>query len=86
MKTGYLPVRKSALDIPEMKAYIAAHPEAQAGYEQLPNCLAEPPTKEWNTARSDIGNELAKIYLQKISPEDGIKELGQKIRSYLPGY
>jgi len=86
MQTGYLPVRKSALDVPEMKAYIAAHPEAQAGYEQLPNCLAEPPTKEWNTARTDIGNELAKIYLQKILPEDGIKELGQKIRSYIPGY
>lgn len=86
IQTGYLPVRKSALEVPEMKEFISAHPEAKAGFEQLQYCIIQPPTKEWNTARTDIGTELQKIFLQKISPEDGIKELGEKIRSYIKGY
>jgi multiple sugar transport system substrate-binding protein len=85
IQTGYLPVRKSALNLPEMKTFIAAHPEAVAGFTQLSHCLVEPPTQQWNTARTDISNEMQKIFLQKISPEDGMKELGQKVRSYIGG-
>jgi len=85
IKTGYLPVRQSALNVPEMKDFVAAHPEATAGFTQLPHCLVEPPTQQWNTARTDISNEMQKIFLQKISPTDGMKELGQKVRSYYGG-
>lgn len=84
-ETGYLPVRKSALNVPILKSFINDHPELKAGYDQLPNCLAEPPTNQWNRARTDIANELSKIFLQKISPEDGMKELGQMVRSYIGG-
>ncbi len=85
IQTGYLPVRKSALDLPEMKTKLAEHPELQAGFDQLPNCLVQPPTREWNTARRDISSEMQKIFLQKISPEDGMNELGKKVRSYIGG-
>ena len=83
MDTGYLPVRKSALDLPEFKEFLAANPARKAGFDQLPNCLVQPPTKEWNQARTDISAELQKIYLQKISPADGLKELATKMRSYI---
>lgn len=86
MKTGYLPVRQSALELPEMKQYISDHPEVKAGFDQLSNCIVQPPTKEMNTARSDISSILSKVYLLKTTPEDGIKELGQKVRSYIKGY
>ena len=83
MDTGYLPVRKSTLDLPIFKQFLEANPARQAGFDQLPNCLVEPPTKEWNQARTDISAELQKIYLQKISPADGLKELATKMRSYI---
>ena len=83
MDTGYLPVRKSTLDLPVFKQFLEANPARQAGFDQLPNCLVEPPTKEWNQARTDISAELQKIYLQKISPTDGLKELATKMRSYI---
>ena len=83
MDTGYLPVRKSTLDLPVFKQFLEANPARQAGFDQLPNCLVEPPTKEWNQARTDISAELQKIYLQKISPADGLKELATKMRSYI---
>lgn len=81
--TGYLPVRQSALNLPVFKQFLSDHPERKAGFDSLNFALVQPPTKEWNQARSDIGAELQKIYLQKISPADGIKELGQKLRSYI---
>lgn len=81
--TGYLPVKQSALNLPVLKEFLAAHPERKAGFDSLKFAIVQPPTKEWNMARSDIGAELSKIYLQKISPADGIKELGQKLRSYI---
>ncbi|MGC9100892.1 MAG: ABC transporter substrate-binding protein, partial [Caldisericum sp.] len=81
--TGYLPVRKSALDLPVFKQFLASNPERKAGFDSLNFAIIQPPTKEWNQARSDIGAELQKIYLQKISPADGIKELGAKLRSYI---
>ena len=83
MDTGYLPVRKSTLDLPVFKQFLETNPARQAGFDQLPNCLVEPPTKEWNQARTDISAELQKIYLQKISPADGLKELATKMRSYI---
>jgi len=81
--TGYLPVRKSALDLPVFKQFLSEHPERKAGFDSLNYAIIEPPTKEWNQARTDISAELQKIYLQKISPADGLKELGAKLRSYI---
>ncbi len=83
MGTGYLPVRKSALDLPEMKEYLTNHPEIKAGYDQLANCVVQPPISAWNQSRGDVSAELQKIYLGKISPEDGLKELAVKIRANL---
>ena len=79
--TGYLPVRKSSLELPFMKKYISEHPELKAGYDQLPTCIVVPPIAVWNQSIRDITAELQKIYLGKASPEDGIKELAVKIRA-----
>lgn len=81
--SGYLPVRKSALQLPILKNFLAEHPDLRAGYDQLPNCLVEPPISAWNPSRRDIRSELQKIYLGKISPEDGLKELATKLRANL---
>ncbi len=81
--SGYLPVRKSALQLPILKNFLAEHPDLKAGYVQLPNCLVEPPISAWNPSRRDIAAELEKIYLGKISPEDGLKELAAKLRANL---
>jgi multiple sugar transport system substrate-binding protein len=66
-----------------LKDFIQNHPERRAGFDELPNALIEPVSREWTQAYVDIGAELQKIFLQKISPEDGYKELGQKLRSYI---
>ncbi len=81
--SGYLPVRKSALQLPILKNFLAEHPDLKAGYDQLPNCLVEPPISAWNPSRRDIAAELQKIYLGKISPADGLKELAAKLRANL---
>ncbi len=64
-----------------MKQYILDHPELKAGYDQLHNCIVVPPIADWNPSIRDITAELQKIYLGKISPENGIKELAAKIRA-----
>ncbi len=79
--SGYLPVRKSALKLPILQNFLREHPDLRAGYDQLANCLTEPPTAAWNTARRDIAAELQKVYLGKTTPENGLKELAAKIRA-----
>ncbi|MCD6107048.1 MAG: extracellular solute-binding protein [Caldisericaceae bacterium] len=81
MGTGYLPVRKSALELPEMKEFLANHPEVHAGYDQLANCVMQPPISAWNNSRRDVNATLEKIYLGKISPEGGLKELTVKLKA-----
>jgi len=81
--SGYLPVRKSALEVTELKEFLANHPDTRAGYDQLANCVVQPPISAWNQSRNDVTAELQKIYLGKISPEDGLKELAVKLRANL---
>ncbi len=79
--SGYLPVRKSALETPILKNFLSEHADLRAGYDQLANCVVEPPISAWNPSRRDVSAELQKIYLGKISPKDGLKELAAKIRA-----
>ncbi len=60
--TGYMPVRKSALKLPEMKSFYKAHPQQRASVQQLNHVVFEPPSAGWAKARSDISTELAAAY------------------------
>lgn len=43
MKSGYLPVRRSVIEVPEFQAYLAEHPAHKAFVDQMEYAQAQPP-------------------------------------------
>jgi multiple sugar transport system substrate-binding protein len=58
MKTGYMPVRRSALATPALKAYYAQYPDRLAPINQLDNAVLEPSLLGWAKAINDIGTQM----------------------------
>jgi ABC-type glycerol-3-phosphate transport system substrate-binding protein len=53
-ETGYLPVRKSAVELPEMKAFYQQNPRAQHVYDILPSAKGEPNVVGWQEVRDQL--------------------------------
>jgi multiple sugar transport system substrate-binding protein len=53
-ETGYLPVRRSAVELPEMKKFYAENPRAWNVYEVLKAARGEPNVLGWQEVRSAI--------------------------------
>jgi len=51
MATGYLPVRKSAAEDPQLKAFFAAAPQNRSAFDLLPYAHPEPNAACWQGVR-----------------------------------
>ncbi|NLE76272.1 MAG: ABC transporter substrate-binding protein [Chloroflexi bacterium] len=59
MAANYFPVRQSALSLPAMQEYLAAHPQYRAAFETLPYGRVEPSLAAWNEARGLLNGAVA---------------------------
>jgi len=63
IKTGYLPARRSSLDLPAMKAYLAKDPNALVIIRQLEEGFIDPKIEPWFLGRQYLEKALANIFI-----------------------
>lgn len=84
MKTGYVPVRKSAGDLPEIKEYLNSIPGLRRVWQQLYYARAEPSAPEWLFGRkvfSQVG--LEPVLRGKMTPEVRLKMASREVKRVL---
>lgn len=80
MKTGYLPIRKSALELPEMKHFMDENPLWKVAFEQLEFSFAYWHFDEMGAMDNFIWEALEKIERGVSSPEEAMKWLTKSLR------
>lgn len=83
MATYYLPVRRSALDLPEMQAYLKSDPRNDAPLVLLPYAVTDPPISEWERIRNFVSNAVEQAFLLKATPKDALEEAARKTNGEL---
>jgi len=72
LETGYLPVRRSALEHGKMKEYLAKDVNYSAALSQVERGLFEPKVIYWESCRLAIGREVEAALNNRKSPEDAL--------------
>jgi multiple sugar transport system substrate-binding protein len=73
--TGYLPVRKSAVALPEMQEFYRKNPRAQHVYEVLEHAQGEPTVLGWGEVRSELEKSASRVTGRGTSPAAAAVEL-----------
>ncbi|MBQ7568372.1 extracellular solute-binding protein, partial [bacterium] len=72
MATGYLPVRKSAVNGTAYKSFIKEHPNYQVGINSLQYASVQPRVGCWETVRGILDDTLIEALGRKNTPEDAM--------------
>ncbi|MCD6442722.1 MAG: ABC transporter substrate-binding protein [Thermotogae bacterium] len=80
MKTGYIPIRKSVLELPEVKEFMEKNPNYKVAFEQMKYGEAY-----WHFEAMGQMDMLFYEYMDKLergllSPEEAMKEVAKKLR------
>jgi ABC-type glycerol-3-phosphate transport system substrate-binding protein len=78
IETGYLPVRKSALDTPTVKTYLSQHPANSRAIEAIPFARSEPSVQGWQEIRSAIEQAVAQVITKRKSPAEAAQALQEE--------
>lgn len=78
MKTGYVPIRKSALDLPEMKTFFEKNPYYKTAFEQSDYAYAYWHFDAMGTMDALISEILEKIERALVTPKEGMEWLNDK--------
>ncbi len=74
-KTGYMPVRKSALETAEMKAFYDKHPDYRTAMDQLEHAIKFPFSEHLiEVQRKIVQPNLERPVVQKADPADVLKK------------
>ncbi|MDD3236210.1 MAG: extracellular solute-binding protein, partial [Candidatus Cloacimonetes bacterium] len=82
-KTCYMPVRRSAMDSPELKDFLRDSPQFQGIYDQLENAVYEPQIPAWFKARPELKGFLEKAMRGTESPKKAIDGAAEKFNQIL---
>ena len=74
-ETGYLPIRKSAVQLPEMVDFYRKNPRAQHVYEVLEHAKGEPTVFGWGEVRSEMEKSASRVTGLGTSPTAAAVEL-----------
>jgi multiple sugar transport system substrate-binding protein len=77
-ETGYLPVRKSAAERPEMRQFYQQHPRALHVYEILPMAKGEPNVVGWQEVRKHLEDAARAVIGTGTTPQAAAVNLKQK--------
>jgi multiple sugar transport system substrate-binding protein len=83
MKTGYLPVRKSALETAEWKTFTKLDPKAAVPVQFIKDGYADPKPATWNEIRYAVGDMFANIMYDKWTIDEGLEWVEKEIYKYL---
>ncbi len=85
IKTGYLPVVKSALDTQAWKDYSSSNPMANVLVSQIPHGSFDPGIAEWYTIRTKVGDAVSDAMFFKKTPKEALKYAQDQITKALSG-
>jgi sn-glycerol 3-phosphate transport system substrate-binding protein len=78
--TGYMPVRKSSVNSPEMKAYFEKNPNAKVAVDQLPKTQPQDAARVFiRNGDQIIGKGLEKITLEKQDPRTAFTSTAEEL-------
>lgn len=80
MATGYLPIRKSCLELPEMKQFLEQKPLFKVPFDQLQYGYAYWHFMEMGTMDSLLAEALEKIEYAVLSPDEAMKWAAEELR------
>lgn len=86
IQTGYMPVRRSALDLPEMRAYYKKYPTRKASVEELNNAIIEPSLNGWPKAQNDLQTVLLAALTGSKSPLEAMRQAAQQVDADLSAH
>ncbi|MBM4033440.1 MAG: ABC transporter substrate-binding protein [Planctomycetes bacterium] len=78
VKTGYLPVRRSAAEVPLLKDFFAKGPRHRAAFEAIPLGVPEPNVAGWQAVRDHITEALTNVTRGAATPAQAAAGLGKK--------
>lgn len=73
-RTGYLPVRQSAINSAEYKSYIKQHPDYGVGLNSLAKATVQPRVPVWESIRSILDDTMFKALGRKYDSSTAIDE------------
>jgi len=82
-ETGYVPVRKSALETKTWKEYVADNPDAEIPLSQIPNGVFDPQIGVWYEIRGVVGTMFANVMYDKMTIDEAINWATKEINKYL---
>ncbi len=83
MHTGYMPVRRSALTTPALKAYYKQYPDRLAPVQQLDNAVLEPALNGWEKAISDIATQMTAALTGTKDPTAAMQQAATEVNADL---
>jgi len=78
VRTGYLPVRRSAAATETLKSFFAEHPRNRAAFDTLPFGVFEPPIDGWQGVRKVILQALTHICKGSAAPAEVAADMASK--------
>jgi len=81
IQTGYLPVRKSAVESFQYKAYLRKNPEFTAAIDSLQHAICQPRISTWQTIRGIINDALFEAISKKKTPKKALDDAAKVIIS-----
>jgi multiple sugar transport system substrate-binding protein len=74
-QTGYLPVRKSALNEPALKEFLTKHPANRQTIDAIPFASSEPTVRGWQEVRSLLEKAMSEVISNRQSPQQAAQTL-----------
>ncbi|MGC9212449.1 MAG: ABC transporter substrate-binding protein [Athalassotoga sp.] len=79
IKTGYLPVTKSAIETQAWKDYAASNPMANVLVSQIPYGSSDPGIAAWSQIRNDVGTLVSDAMFFKMTPQEALRLAQQEV-------
>lgn len=79
IETGYMPVRKSAKELPKFKEYLERSPRYASAVSTLDRAAFEPRKMYWESVRNSISQEVEATLLGRKTPEQAMADARRAI-------
>lgn len=85
VSTGYLPVRRSAVNTPELAAFFGEDPRNRRAFDALPLAGGEPKAAGWQAVRRIIEQTVSDVVDGKLAPGEAAQRLNKAAVAKLAG-
>lgn len=82
-KTGYMPVRKSALETAQWKDFVKANPEYDALASAVEHGTVQPNIPNWQAIQNEVTTAVQKVFLGQADAKTALDEAAKKANEIL---